>query len=197
MRIPSYGNRGKTFESFIEYANSRYRQDKTAIVEKQYVEMLPIRNGYGQIINCKIGEKSTVDYIGRYKGYPIAIEAKNTNSGYIRFDAVQRHQAAFLNDFTSEQGTIGLVLLSFNLRRFYAVPWPFWSVAYDIRVKRNDRKTKITLHAFGEAWNIPQKYSVREADLLPEWEIKGNDPKYGLHYLKNVKKYIVKSKETL
>lgn len=192
MRYASQANRGKTFESFIEYANQTYRKNGIAMIEKQYVEMLPIRNSQGKVVTCKIGEKSTVDFIGRYKSYPIAIEAKNTNAEYIRFDRIEPHQANYMDKFTEQTGTIGLVLISFGLERFYAVPWAFWGFAYDLRVRRNDKTQNVNLHAFGQEWHIPQKFSVREEELLPEWEVPSNDRQYGLHYLINADKYIVK-----
>lgn len=193
MRYASQANRGKTFESFIEYANQTYRKNGIAMIEKQYVEMLPIRNSQGKVVTCKIGEKSTVDFIGRYKSYPIAIEAKNSKTDAIRFDRVEPHQADYMDKFTAQPGTIGLVLISFDLERFYAVPWAFWGVAYDFRVRRNDRTQSINLHAFGQEWHIPPKFSVREEELLPEWQVPSNDRKYGLHYLINAEKYVSKN----
>ena len=193
MRYASQANRGKTFESFIEYANQTYKRNGIAMIEKQYVEMLPIRNGQGKVVTCKIGEKSTVDFIGRYKSYPIAMEAKNSKTDAIRFDRIEPHQAEYMDKFTAQEGTIGLVLISFDLERFYAVPWAFWGTAYDIRVRRNDRTQSINLHAFGQEWHIPPKFSVREEELLPEWQVPSNDRKYGLHYLINAEKYVSKN----
>ena len=161
------------------------------MIEKQYVEMLPIRNGYGKVISCKIGEKSTVDYIGRYGSYPVAMEAKNTNQDTIRWDAVQEHQAEFLDSWCQQPGTIGLVLVSFNLEHFYAIPWTFWGAAYDLRVRRRDRTASKRVCAFGEEWDIPQKNSAREEDLSPLWRIPDHDHSYGLNYLQNAEKYII------
>lgn len=191
MRYNTHANRGKPLERFIEFANERYRRKGIAMVEKQYVEMLPIRNGYGQVVNCKIGEKSTVDYIGRFGSHPIAIEAKNTNQYTIRWDAVQPHQAQYLDEFTKQPGTIGLVLVSFNLEHFFAIPWAFWGEAYDLRVRRGDRKTSVRISAFGEEWTIPTKKSARIEDLSPSWRISSNDPTFGLNYLQKAEKYVI------
>lgn len=189
MKNRSYSNRGRSFETFISFSNHQYARKHIAIIEKQYVEMLPIRNASGKVISCKIGKKSTVDYLGRYKQYPIAIEAKETRSGSIRFDAVQEHQARFLDEFTSEKNTIGIVLVSFDLKRFFAIPWCFWSEAYKLRIQKDDRATQRSVNAFGIEWPIPNKKSVKPEELRPEWEIKA---KYGLEYLKNVEKYVTK-----
>ena len=104
-------NKGKAFEGFIQFANQAYRRDGLAIIDKQQVEILPIRDRQGKIITCKIGEKSTVDYIGRFLNYPIAIEAKHTESDSISFHAVQDHQARYLADFIRGGNGIGLVLV--------------------------------------------------------------------------------------
>lgn len=186
-----YANRGVPFETFIKFANERYRQAGEAFILKQCTEFKPIRNAYGNVCNVKVDHKATVDFIGRYKQYPIAIEAKNTTKDRINFDALQENQADDMDDFCSSPGTIGLVLVSFNLETFYAVPWAFWGSAYDLRVRRNDTKTSVRIKAFGEEWTIPNKKSVRMEELNPEWRISGNDGRYGLHYLQKAEKYVI------
>lgn len=193
MRSISAANRGKTFETFIAYANRAYRTEGIAIVEKQYVEMLPIRDGGGRIITCKIGEKSTVDYLGRLGNIPLAVEAKDTRSGFIRFDAVQDHQMRFLEDFTRGGVGIGLVLVSFNLDRFFAIPAPFWQAARQAwaEAQRKNKRTaeKITITHYGQTWTTPGKASVRPEELYPTWECTIHR-KYGLHYLEGAERYI-------
>ena len=193
MKDFRYANRGAPLEEFIRYANARYEKDRIAVIEKLPTEFIPIRNSSGKICSAKVDHKSKVDFIGRYKSYPIAIEAKNSKTDAIRFDRVEPHQADYMDKFTAQPGTIGLVLISFDLKRFYAVPWAFWGVAYDFRVRRNDRTQSINLHAFGQEWHIPPKFSVREEELLPEWQVPSNDRKYGLHYLINAEKYVSKN----
>ena len=193
MKDRRYANRGGAFETFIKYANQRYQHEGLAFIQKQCTEFIPLRDGSGRVYNVKVEHQATFDFLGRYKSYPIAIEAKNTNTGSLRFDAVQPNQYADMNAFCREAGTIGLLLISFDLERFYAVPWAFWSVAYDLRVRRNDKDTAINIHAHGQEWAVPKKYSIRAEDLLPEWEVPGRDHGYGLHYLKNAEKYICRS----
>ena len=194
MRPPiSAANRGKAFESFIAYANRAYFNHDIAVIEKQNVEILPIRNGRGKIISAKIGAKSTIDYLGRYYDKPIGIEAKHTSDDTIRFDAVQDHQARYLEAYTRGGRGIGLVLVSFNLDRFYAVPAAFWIAAReawaDAQRKRKRTAEKVTITRYGQTWTTPGKASVRAEELLPEWEV-FTHPNYGLHYLKNIQRYI-------
>ncbi|MBQ9168884.1 MAG: Holliday junction resolvase RecU [Oscillospiraceae bacterium] len=186
-------NRGKTFEGFLQFANNAYRREGTALIEKQYVEMLPIRDGRGKIVACKVGEKSTVDYIGRLHNHPIAIEAKNTKNAAIRFHAVEDHQARYLEEFTARGAGIGLVLVSFDLERYFAVPAIFWLAARKAwetaRRKGNRKATPLTITAYGQTWTTTGKGSVRPEELLPDWECFRHH-KYGLHYLENAEKYI-------
>lgn len=190
MSSSTQANRGMALENFVKFANERYENHGIAIIEKIPTEFIPIRNRTGKIVSVKVEHKSTVDFIGRYKEYPIAIEAKNTNQDTIRWDAVQPHQAAFLDKFTEQPGTIGLVLVSFGLKDFYAVPWAFWGAAYDLRVRRDDRTTSKRVKAFDEEWTIPTKKSARIEEMSPLWRVSGQDTVYGLGYLKNAERYI-------
>lgn len=190
MKDRRYANRGAPLEEFIRFANERYAHHKVAVIEKLPTEWIPLRNNKGVICGAKVEHKSKVDFIGRYGHIPIAIESKNSNEDNIRFDEVQPHQADYMDAFTEEPGTIGLVLVSFNLKRFFVIPWAFWSMAYEYRVRRNDRNTPVTVSAFGQTWTIPKKFSVRIDELNPSWEIPNHDYTYGLHYLDQVERYI-------
>lgn len=191
MKDKRYANRGRSFEEFLRFANSRYAQKGIALIEKLPTEFIPLRDRTGRVASVKVEHKSTVDFIGRYKSHPIAIEAKNTNTDSIRFDRVEPHQAAYMDAFCQQPGTIGLVLVSFGLKQFYAIPWAFWHAAYANRVTRGDRTTAVTVCFNGQTWTIPQKFSVREEELNPAWAIPNHDSTYGLHYLQNAESYIV------
>lgn len=190
MKNRSYANRGAPFEEFIRFANERYEHHKIAVIDKLPTEFIPLRDKRGKIAGAKVEHKSKVDFIGRYKHYPIAIEAKHSSDDTIRFDRVEPHQADYMDAFTEEPGTIGLVLISFNLKRFFVIPWAFWATAYEYRVRRGDRKTAVSVSAFGETWDIPKKFSARIEDLNPVWEIPSHDMTYGLHYLQRAERYI-------
>lgn len=189
MKDKRYANRGAPFEEFLRFANERYAKRQIAIIEKLPTEFIPLRNSSGKICGAKVEHKSKVDFIGRYQHYPIAIEAKNSNEDNIRFDAIQPHQADYMDAFTEQPGTIGLVLLSFNLKRFFVIPWAFWSVAYEYRVRRNDRNTPVTVSAFGQTWTIPKKYSVRIDEIPPQFEVPAGGP-FGIDYLRNIERYV-------
>jgi recombination protein U len=127
----SHANRGQPFEEFLEFVHARYQADGTACVHKVPTEFIPLRDGTGRVVNAKVERKSCVDYLGRYKGTPVAIEAKHTESDRIQFSRVEPHQADYMDDFCKHPEAIGIVLVSFKLQRFYAVPWQFWKAARD------------------------------------------------------------------
>ena len=190
MKDRSYANRGQALEEFIKFANDRYRHKRLAHIEKQCTEFIPLRDRSGKIYSCKVEKKATFDFLGRYKSHPIAIEAKNSNEDTIRWDRVEENQADDMASFSREPGTIGLVVVSFNLKRFFVIPWVFWQAAYDARVRSNDRTKPVTITAYGQTWTVPQKFSVRADELLPEWEIPNHDYDFGVHYLRDAEKYI-------
>ena len=189
----NYANRGMSLESFVEFANGRYRHYGIAVVEKQHTHFTPIRNRQGKIVSCKVEEKATVDFMGRYRSIPVAIECKHTYGDRIRFSEVKDHQARFLNDFVGEYGLgFGAVLVSFKMDRFFLVPWSFWSAAKDMWIR--NRGEKATVIEYRMSWTTPGKASVSAADLLPEWEVKLNN-KYGLAYLSKIDTYMNYVKE--
>ena len=191
MKDRRQANRGQPFEEFLRFANDRYKQKKIAVIDKLPTEFIPIRDRYGRVCNVKVEEKSKVDFIGRYKHYPIAIEAKHSEDQSIRWDRVGNHQADYMDDFTAEAGTIGLVVLSFGLKRFFAIPWVFWQAAYNARVRPGATRTsRVTVSAFGETWDIPRKNSLRMDEIPAAFEIPNHDYTFGLHYLQNAERYI-------
>lgn len=191
MKDRRYANRGVPFETFIKLANQRYRQKGEAFIEKQYTEFIPLRNSYGRVCDVKVEHKATVDFIGRYKQYPIAIEAKHTSTDTIKLNALQENQVDDMHEFCSCPGTIGLVLVSFKMDTFFAIPWAFWGAAYDIRIRDGNIKAPASVYAFGEEWTIPTKKSLRIEDMSPLWRVSGRDYGYGLNYLQKAENYVI------
>lgn len=183
----SYSNRGMTLEEFVKYANERYRSAGKAVVTKIPTEFIPIRNNKGKVVSCKVEKKSSVDFIGRYRNVPIAIECKHTSKDRISFSEVKEHQARFLDEFVGEYGAgFGAVLVSFKFERFFLVPWEFWAEARDLwNMTKGDKETVVS---YGMKWETTGKASVSADELLPDWEVKLNN-KYGLAYLSKIDTY--------
>lgn len=167
----SYANRGREFENFLHDVHERYMARGIACVQKVPTEFLPLRDGRGTICGCKVEHKSCVDYLGRFRSVPVAVEAKHTDDGRIRFDRVEPHQADYMDAFCAEPGTVGIVIVSFEMRRFFAVPWPFWKVARESWEKGRGHGVRAIIQSHGQTWQTPGMASAAPGQLLPEWEV--------------------------
>jgi recombination protein U len=178
-----YGNRGMTFESLIGYANSRYRSTGTAIITKQNTKFLPIRNGSGAIVSCKVEEKATVDYMGRFGDRPLAFEAKHCAEDTISLNRVEPHQYEFLRDWS--QGGICFVLVSFNFRSFYLIPYYGWAMAVlaNRQKRRGDPVDVLPMDGF----EATGKASIRKDELPDAWRVESGNAA-ALDYLRTVKR---------
>lgn len=170
MNTSSLGNRGMTFEGFIKYANSRYRLDGRAIVEKQNTLCIPLRNGTGKIVSAKYEEKATVDFMGRYGSRPIAFEAKHCSNDVISLSRVETHQCEFLRDWCKSPGAIGFVIISFRFRDFYLIPWEYWEAA--IKARECKAGGAVSFTPMNTPWKTTGKASIRKDELPDEWKIK-------------------------
>ena len=185
----THANRGQPFEDFLKFVNQRYQADGIACVHKVPTEFIPLRNGHGQVCGAKVEEKSCVDYLGRYKSIPVAIEAKHTEEKRISFSRIEPHQADYLDDWSKDPEAIALVVVSFSLKKFYSVPWPFWKAARTAWEQKKGKKNpeKEVIESYGWKWTTPGMASVSEEQMLPDWEIKTGG-RSGLPYLEIIDK---------
>lgn len=177
MKDFRHANLGQDFEDLLRFANEQYKRDGVAVIQKIPTEFIPLRDGRGRVCNVKVVGKSTVDFIGRVRDVPVAIEAKKTSSDNIRFDEVKDHQADFLDIFTAgERSGLGYVVISYRLNRFFLVPWVFWKAGRDAwrdAQARGKRKAEIiTIEHNGQVWSTPGRASVKVEELLSDWEVK-------------------------
>ena len=172
--MSTFANRGLSFESLIEYANSRYRNKSIAVIEKQHTKFIPIRDRRGKIVSCKVEEKATVDFMGRFGQVPVAFEAKHSSNNRIALDRIQEHQGDFLTDWTidkvsgSKQG-IGFVLVSFKFDDFYLVPWEYWRAAQ--KAAKTKKPQKVAFSPMKTEWQTTGKASINKDELPDEWRV--------------------------
>lgn len=190
MKDSSRANRGKSFEDFLLFVHTSYQRRGTAVVHKVPTEFIPLRDSTGRIANAKVERKSCVDYLGRYGQTPVAVEAKHTNDARIRWDRVEPHQAEFMDDWVKDPEAAGIVLVSFSLRRFFAVPWAVWKAARDEAAATPPRSRPISIPVKygGVFWDTPRAASVSADELPEEWEIKTGGAT-GLPYLDIIDKW--------
>lgn len=170
----SRANRGKPFEDLLLFIHESYQQKGRAVVHKVPTEFIPLRDHTGSVCGVKVERKSCVDYLGRYGATAVAVEAKHTEDTRIRWDRVEDHQADFMDDFCIQPQAVGIVLVSFGLRRFFAVPWAAWRAgrqAWSAAAPRT-RPTPTQVDSGGLLWTPPPRASVTAEELPPEWEIR-------------------------
>lgn len=114
---------GKLFEDIVIKSCLYYRENKIAIIHKENEAMKPIKDlGNGKFIAC-YESKSEPDFKGKIKnGAMILFEAKHTDSGRLKYEAVTPGQARSF-DYHVEFGVVCFVLISFGFEKFYKVPW--------------------------------------------------------------------------
>ncbi len=166
----SHANRGRAFEDIINLVHSDYQRRGIACIHKVPTEFLPLRNANGKINNCKVEHKSCVDYLGRYKEVPVAIEAKHTEGKRIDFSRVEPHQAQYLNDWDSNSKAMALVLVSFGMQDFYAIPWVFWRAGME-NWQKSKGKNPVTINSYGWTWTTPGMASVSKEQLHLDWQV--------------------------
>ena len=190
MRYVSHANRGMNFEEFIKKSLQVYQIRGEAVITKQNTKFLPIRNAKGVVVNCKVDERATCDFMGRCGKIPVAFEAKHTQETMIRFNEVKDHQKKFLDDFSKNGDGFAFVAVSFNLERFFAIPWAYWRANMDMSNSTTARKKPQQLIAIndGTAIYTTGKASISMDEIPAAWEIKTSAP-YLLPILDIVQKY--------
>lgn len=121
-----YANRGKQLEVELETTNQYYNSRGIAKIQKIPipVKVLDFNPRSGKITKAFYEKKSTVDYIGTYKGRTIVYDAKETNVE-TRFDLknIKEHQYQYLQD-QHQCGAIAFLLVRFkNLDETYYLPF--------------------------------------------------------------------------
>ena len=118
---------GKNLERAILDSLLIYRKEGVAFCDKtpEPVHQLSKmdRSGHFRAVYEK---KAQPDFSGVWQGgWHVVFEAKNTNSKSIEKSRVTEAQTWAL-DASWDMGAICFVLVSFELKRFYRVPWSVW-----------------------------------------------------------------------
>lgn len=164
----NYANRGMDFEGLVKAQNGWYRNQGIGRIDKQNTHFLPIRDARGKIVTAKVDEKATVDFVGRYRGYPIAFDAKECGKDVIELKRLEPNQVDFLEDWTRDGCGIGFVAVLFRWEIGYIVPWFFWRAAMAARCTGN---SGAPVSAMGMTWTPTGKASIRRDEMAPQWAV--------------------------
>jgi Penicillin-binding protein-related factor A, putative recombinase len=121
---------GKSFEEVIDAACNYYRSMEIAVIEKTPEPMKVLgkvtrRGAYGRFEACFV-HAAQPDFKGCLaNGKAVVFEAKATEKDRIRKNVITEEQFRYLEDYW-KIGAEAFVLVSFNLERYYRVPWGIW-----------------------------------------------------------------------
>jgi recombination protein U len=81
-------------------------------------------------VSAKVERKAAVDFLGAYRGRPLAFDAKDCSEDRIPFagkSGVQPHQAEFLDVWMLQNpGGLSFILAGHMSTDLYVVPWIYW-----------------------------------------------------------------------
>lgn len=117
---------GELFEKMISSSCDWYLSENIAKIEKQSEPMKIIKSlPLGRFVAC-FAKKSGVDYKGTLAGgKAVCFEAKHTDTDVMPRSRLEDWQIDYLKDHM-QMGAVTFVLLSFNLERFYRIPFEYW-----------------------------------------------------------------------
>lgn len=141
----SYANRGSALEELIIIRNQLYARDGIALIHKVPTEWIPLRDHRGKIFSAKVEQKAAVDFLGTFRGRPVAFDAKHTKEERISWSRLEPHQREFLLKW-ERCGGLAFVLVGWDIKRFYVVPIQEWG-----------RQGKSLLLPEADAWQVSVK----------------------------------------
>jgi recombination protein U len=113
----SRGLRGSFLEDLLNVTNELYKQRGLAIVQKIPTPITPtqVDNKERVILKGYFERKSTVDYIGLFKGTAFCFDAKQTGKDYLPLQNIHNHQMDFMERYEKHLG-VSFLLVHFALR---------------------------------------------------------------------------------
>ncbi|SFB90395.1 recombination protein U [Alkalibacterium subtropicum] len=131
---------GERFEHLIDVTCAHYSLRGLAHIQKTPEPLKPIKamNRSKGLYQAVFTKKAQPDYTGTLQnGQSIVFEAKHTESTNIAFDRINAAQERDLK-LHDHLGARALVVVSFAMKKFYAVPWPSW-----VYLKENSGKKSV------------------------------------------------------
>lgn len=119
---------GENFERLIEITCAYYSKMDVAYIQKTPEPMKPIKviNRAKRLFQAVYTMKAQPDFTGTLKnGKSVVFEAKHTDGTNIPFDRINEQQQEDLA-LHNHLGAMTFILISFNMRHFYAIPYSDW-----------------------------------------------------------------------
>ena len=111
----SYANRGMDLEQLINEANKYYLDNDMAVIYKKptpiQINKVSFSSGKPEVVKGRFNQKSTLDYVGLYKGRYIDFDAKKTlNRTSFPLDNIHSHQIEHINRIINHGGIAFLLI---------------------------------------------------------------------------------------
>ncbi len=107
----NYANRGTTLENIITEANKYYLENNIAVIYKKATPIGINKTNYKEITSAYFKEKSTLDFVGIYKGYYIEFDAKETKSSTsFPLSNIHNHQIVHIKNILEHKGFAFLII---------------------------------------------------------------------------------------
>jgi recombination protein U len=119
--IAVLNNRGMYAEEVIERTCIYYLQKQIAIIEKRQIPFKIMRTLGNNIVNAKLLNKSTIDYIGIYKSHHIEFEVKQTHASFFSKNLIKKHQYQYMMNLMNIYNIIPRIILYFDLTNEFFV----------------------------------------------------------------------------
>lgn len=121
----SYANRGMDLEYLVNEANNYYLINDIAVVYKKptpiQINKVSYAHGAPEVVKGKFNQKSTLDYVGLYKGKYIDFDAKKTlNKKFLPLENIHHHQLEHIKRVIKHDGLAFLIIEICN--KIYLLP---------------------------------------------------------------------------
>ncbi|WP_027120736.1 Holliday junction resolvase RecU [Mycoplasmopsis lipofaciens] len=114
-------NRGMLLEQIINQTLSYYFENNIAYIEKKNLPIKFFKVDNRTLKDAFIYKKSTVDYIGCFKGKFVAFEAKTTNLPKLPKNNILQHQWNYLLNIDKNGGLAFFIILFSFCDEFYLI----------------------------------------------------------------------------
>ncbi len=136
----SYGGRGAQLENLLNFTNELYERHEIALVQKIPTPITPISMQGNMISKAFFAEKSTVDYIGTYRGRALCFDAKECHEDTFPLKNVHEHQIRYMQMFEKCGGLSFLIIYYTKYEKFYFMPFQELNIFIE-RMKDGGRKS--------------------------------------------------------
>ncbi|NBI08260.1 Holliday junction resolvase RecU [Senegalia massiliensis] len=129
-------HRGDTFEEIINISNVMYKRKGIALIQKIATPVKVLRRQGHRITNGYFEQKSTLDFIGTYRGRPIAFDAKETKENRFPLKNIHEHQLKFMESWHRNGGQTFILVSFASYNKVYKLDYKDLIFYWD-RWKRN------------------------------------------------------------